>query len=415
METDYYMKRILIIFLLSIAAAFILSACASDAGVSPTLPIVPVIPPAALTESFTSSCSAVNIEPTPVSNDDSFFPPISRADFTFGPADAPVTILEYCDFRSDMCRGMSAVIAKLMKDRNNVRFVFRPVPLTGTTDKSDMAVVAALAANEQGKFWTMYDFLFVTYPEWDTVKPEEFYKWIVKKSAQTGIDPQQLEAAINDPKTTTRMASLYQSAKELSIPTPLVLINGRLQQILDYESLSDIVNLIALGKKQFAQCPPFNVDPLKQYIATLHTAKGDIVIQLLADKAPLAVNSFIFLAREKWFDGVIFHRVIPGFVAQAGDPSGTGNGNPGYFFKNEVNNLLFDKPGVVGMANSGADTNGSQFFITFAPAPHLDGGYTIFGQVLSGMEVVESLTPRNIAEGILPDGDTITSVEIVEK
>jgi cyclophilin family peptidyl-prolyl cis-trans isomerase len=158
------------------------------------------------------------------------------------------------------------------------------------------------------------------------------------------------------------------------------------------------------------------VDPAKQYIATIHTEKGDIVILLFPEKAPLAVNSFLFLARQGWYDGVIFHRVIPGFVAQAGDPSGTGRGNPGYFFKNEVSDLKYDRPGLVGMANSGPDTNGSQFFITFAPAPHLDGGYTLFGEVIEGLEVAEQLTPRDPAQNAnLPPGDRILSIEIEEE
>ena len=111
-----------------------------------------------------------------------------------------------------------------------------------------------------------------------------------------------------------------------------------------------------------------------------------------------------------------FHRVIPGFAAQAGDPSGTGKGNPGYFFNNEISDLFFDKPGIVGMANSGPDTNGSQFFITFAPAPHLDGSYTIFGRVLSGLDVAENLTPRDPDQGtLLPPGDKIISITIEEK
>ena len=215
------------------------------------------------------------------------------------------------------------------------------------------------------------------------------------------------------------MKSMYDAAKKISIPAvPLILINGALQPsyVLDYKSISDAVGLIALGQKQFTHCPSFNVDPKKQYIATLHTEKGDIVIQLFADKAPLAVNSFVFLARQGWFDGVTFHRVIPGFVAQAGDPSGTGNGNPGYFFKNEISDLKFDKPGIVGMANNGPDTNGSQFFITFAPAANLDGSYTIFGQVLSGLGVAEKLTPRDPSQGTtLPLGDKILSVDIEEK
>jgi cyclophilin family peptidyl-prolyl cis-trans isomerase/protein-disulfide isomerase len=415
------MKRSLVILFLSVTTIFILSACASsDAGVSPTLPIIPVLPtPTFDRQSYADSCSVIVAEPTLAPNSESYFPPVSPADFTFGPADAPVTIVEYCDFQSNSCRSMSAVIAKLMKNHSNVRFVFRPFPLIGLMDKSDKAIVAALAADAQEKFWTMYDFLFVTYPTWDKLKPEEFNAWVIKESAQTGIDPLQLEAAINDPKTTTRMMSIYESVKKLNIPAvPIVLVNGTLQPsyVLDYQSMSGMTDLIALGQKQFTQCPPFDIDPLKQYIATIHTDKGNIVMQLFPDKAPLAVNSFVFLARQKWFDGVTFHSVIPGFIAQAGDPSGTGRGNPGYFFNNEMSDLKFDKPGMVAMANSGADTNGSQFFITFAPASHLDGGYTIFGQVLTGLDVAENLTPRDASQGsVLPEGDRIISVNIEEK
>jgi cyclophilin family peptidyl-prolyl cis-trans isomerase len=158
------------------------------------------------------------------------------------------------------------------------------------------------------------------------------------------------------------------------------------------------------------------IDPTKQYIATLHTEKGDIVIELAADKAPLAVNSFIFLAHNGWFDNVTFHRVIPGFVAQAGDPSGTGFGTPGYAYKNEITDLKFDAPGVVGMANAGADSNGSQFFITYAAASNLDGKFTVFGHVIQGMDVATNLTPRDPSQsGDLPPGDKILSVSIEEK
>jgi cyclophilin family peptidyl-prolyl cis-trans isomerase len=129
------------------------------------------------------------------------------------------------------------------------------------------------------------------------------------------------------------------------------------------------------------------------------------------------VNSFVFLARQGWFDGVTFHRVIPGFVAQAGDPSGTGTGGPGYYFANEIRtDLGFDKPGMVGMANAGPDTNGSQFFIVYAPQPKLDGSYTVFAQVIQGMDVVESLTPRDPQTSLgLPPGDKILGVTIEEK
>jgi cyclophilin family peptidyl-prolyl cis-trans isomerase len=182
-------------------------------------------------------------------------------------------------------------------------------------------------------------------------------------------------------------------------------------------NLSSVIQLTLMEERQFTECPPMTIDPTRQYVATLHTEKGDIAIELFADKAPLAVNSFIYLAENGWFDGVTFHRVIPNFVAQAGDPSGTGYGTPGYAFENEISSgMKFDGPGVVGMANAGADSNGSQFFITYSAQPTLDGGYTIFGHVIEGMEVANSLTPRNPAENAeLPPGDQILSVTIEEK
>src|SRR4030065_1613399 len=174
-------------------------------------------------------------------------------------------------------------------------------------------------------------------------------------------------------------------------------------------NLATVIRLTLLEDMQFTQCPPMTINPTKGYVATLHTEKGDIVIELYADKAPLAVNSFIFLARNGWFDGVTFHRVMSGFVAQAGDPSGTGYGTPGYAFKNEISSdLKFDAPGMVGMANAGADSNGSQFFITYSARPPLDGSFTVFGRVIQGMDVANSLTPRDPSNsGELPPGDKL--------
>ena len=413
------MKRSFIYLLFFITVIFILSACASETKTIPTSSAVLVVPTIIDTPTSAISCSAISAEPTLAPSADSYFPPVSQADFSFGPADAPVTVVEYCDFQSEGCRNMATTIGELMRNHNDARFVFRPLPLIGVMDKSDKAVLAALAADEQGKFWEMYDLLFIKYDEWAKLKPEAFNAWVVKEPVAAGMDGEKLQAAINADKAAVRMRSMYETAKKLNIPAvPLILINGALQPsyVLDYQSVSDIVGLIALGQKQFRQCPPFSVDPKKQYIATLHMEKGDIVIQLFADKAPLAVNSFVFLARQGWFNGVTFHRVIPGFMAQAGDPSGTGQGNPGYFFNNETSDLKFDKPGMVGMANSGPNTNGSQFFITYAPSAHLNGTYTVFGQVLSGLDIAEKLTPRDPSQGItLPPGDKILNVDIEEK
>lgn len=167
---------------------------------------------------------------------------------------------------------------------------------------------------------------------------------------------------------------------------------------------------------QFDASPPMTIDVEKRYFATVKLAKGGkFIIQLYPDKAPITVNSFVFLARQGYFNGVTFHRVLEGFMAQGGDPTGTGMGGPGYEFQNEDSDLTFDKPGVVAMANAGRDTNGSQFFITFMPTPQLNGGYTIFGQVVEGMDVVNGITRRDPDQNPDFTGDAIESITIEEK
>lgn len=171
-----------------------------------------------------------------------------------------------------------------------------------------------------------------------------------------------------------------------------------------------------LAVKQYPSPPPMTIDVNKQYFADFKLAKGgEFVVQLFPDKAPITVNSFVFLARDGFYNGVTFHRVLDGFMAQGGDPTGTGMGGPGYQLVNEDNDLKFDKPGVVAMANPRRDTNGSQFFITFAPADSLNGGYTIFGQVISGMDVVNGITRRDPQQNPTFTGDVIESVTITEK
>ncbi len=167
----------------------------------------------------------------------------------------------------------------------------------------------------------------------------------------------------------------------------------------------------------WAEPPEMAIDPAKHYEAILKTEKGDVRMELYAEQTPVTVNNFVFLARQGYYDGVTFHRVIPGFMAQTGDRGGTGSGSPGYAFQDEFDPALrHDAAGVVSMANPGTpDSNGSQFFITYAPEPHLDGLHTVFGRVVDGMDVVEALTPRNPAEDPgAPPGDRILSVEIVE-
>jgi cyclophilin family peptidyl-prolyl cis-trans isomerase len=170
-----------------------------------------------------------------------------------------------------------------------------------------------------------------------------------------------------------------------------------------------------MAPKQWSKPPEMVIDPKKKYSATISTDKGDMVIELFADKTPKTVNNFVFLAREGFYDGTIFHRVIADFMAQGGDPTGSGTGGPGYRFADEFHaSLKHTKPGILSMANAGPGTNGSQFFITHIPTPWLDGKHTVFGQITSGMDVLMSIPPRDPGRPEYP-GVKINSVTIVEE
>jgi len=164
--------------------------------------------------------------------------------------------------------------------------------------------------------------------------------------------------------------------------------------------------------KQYDAPPELSIDPEKDHTATIKTAKGDIVIQLYAKSAPLTVNNFVFLAQDGFYDGVTFHRVIPGFMAQTGDPTGTGRGGPGYRFNDEASALKnrHSDAGILSMANAGPNTNGSQFFITYGPTPHLDGKHAVFGTVVKGIDVLKSISERDPGRSSTP-GDVIETIE----
>jgi len=160
--------------------------------------------------------------------------------------------------------------------------------------------------------------------------------------------------------------------------------------------------------------PTGTLDLKKSYRARLKTERGDITCELFAADAPLTVENFMNLARSGYYDGTTFHRVIPGFMVQGGDPTGTGSGGPGYSFRDEVTpRRRHDGAGVLSMANAGPNTNGSQFFITFAATPHLDGRHTVFGKVADGMDVLLSIRERDPMRDPKP-GDRLETVEITE-
>ena len=189
------MKRTLLRLLLSIAGILMLAACAVKTDEPPALIVENPIMPQTPTPASGCSVKFSQVEPTLAPSSASFIPPVSAADFSIGPADASVTMVEYCDFQSQGCAGMAGVVSELLKNHADLRFVFRPMPLIGILDKSDKAVLAALAADEQGQFWGMYDLLFTKYNQWSGLSPVQFDAWVIENAPAAGIDADQLAAA----------------------------------------------------------------------------------------------------------------------------------------------------------------------------------------------------------------------------
>jgi cyclophilin family peptidyl-prolyl cis-trans isomerase len=313
------------------------------------------------------------------------------------------------------------VIDTLLYYPQDVRVAFRHFANL-ENELSVAAAVAAEAAGLQGYFWDMHIILYGLQADWLDMDSQAFQDWIVQQAADLGMDTGQFLEDISDPALAEFVITQSQQALLLGEPAaPVVLVNGNpipmyVESVVSFYYWLENLMIPAgrLTNKQFSQCPEITIDPDKNYIATLHTEKGDIVIALYADKAPFAVNSFIFLAENDFYDEITFFQVIEGQLALTGDPSGTGWGNPGYLYSLEVGpEDAFDRPGLVAMWNSGPASNGSQFLITYTALPEMNGQYTIIGEVISGMEVLNSLTPRNAQlEPLAPLGDLLEDVTI---
>ena len=352
-------------------------------------------------------------------------PPVPLAnanDWMLGSLGADISLIEYTDFQCPYCALAAPELERFQADfSNRVNLVIRHFPLISIHNKAVQAARAAEAAGAQGKFFEMHDLLYQEQSAWSAegITGEQFDTYLQDAAQKLGLDMEKFNADYNSAAVQTKIDNSYKEATETlnltGTPTVFMVINGiPYQAPRDYETLVGILRLVDLDKNRYTDCPPMVIDPAKKYTATISTTKGTITAELYPDKAPLTVNSFVFLSREGYFDNAAFHRVIPGFVAQAGDPSGSGFGGPGYQFANEISDLTFDSEGVLGMANAGDGTNGSQWFITYAAQPNLDGKYTVFGKVTEGMDIVNNLTARDPQQGVLADPDLILGISISE-
>ncbi|NMC84721.1 MAG: thioredoxin domain-containing protein [Anaerolineaceae bacterium] len=392
-------------------------------SITPT-PTASPVPTTAITPSDPATCQVVSVVPTANPTAQVLMPPATADDWSYGSDQASITIIEYGDFQSSASAQIYTLLMQLQKKYpDEVRLVFRHFPLSEQYDKDLLAAQAANAAGAQGKFWQFANQLYSKQSDWSSLSTDDFTNWAYERAAELGLDAAQFktdmlsQTMVDDVQQTRNNAYTLMAAGTLTTDPYLFFNELPVAPPYSLDSLTNDVEYFKLPGKAYSECPPMTIDPSKQYTATLHTEKGDIVIELYADKAPWAVNSFVFLAEQGWYNNSGFYRVIPGFIAQAGDPSNSGMGNPGYAFTNELTpDLRFDEAGMVGMANDGNNGNGSQFFITYDAVPSLDGKYTVFGQVTSGMEVLKTLRPRNPATDAVPiTPDPILSIDIEVK
>lgn len=318
---------------------------------------------------------------------------------------------------------MSPVMEQLKDDYgDDLQVIYRHLPLISIHDKAQITAEAAEAAGAQGKFWEMHDLLYENQAEWSSLSESEIIEKLVEYAEEIELeDLDQFETNLEEGTYSDAVVAEYQEAVDAGLTsTPTFLVNqvDFPSQVfgLSYEGMDAFSKLMRL-RENWYEGPEQVIDPEKEYTATIKTEKGDIVVELYPDTAPVNVNSFAFLAQEGWYEGTTFHRVLPEFVAQGGDPTGTGIGFPGYQCGDEVvPSRTFDEAGVVSLANSGPETNGSQFFITYDEVPSLNPNFTIIGQVIDGMDVARELTPRDPQRNPdVPLGDTIIDVVIEEK
>lgn len=324
---------------------------------------------------------------------------ITEDDWAIGPEDAVMTLLEYADFQCPYCSNAGLIALEFQAAHpDEVRYVYRHFPLS-FHEKAPMSAYAADAAGKQGLFFDAEHWLYDTQSEWTYIETlEEFDAWL-RENIQTAIpelDYEQWEADYESEVVRAVVDGSFDevSATGLISGTPTFFANFY-QTSYDPEVLEQYINLFNMQKNYRTACPVMAVEEGKEYRAVLHTTAGDVVIDLLSADAPNLVSGFMQLARDGYYDGNSFHNVVPGFVAQTGDPSATGVGLAGYYLDDEnLNNGAFNEPGAVAMANTGENKNSSQFFITDDLQAYFHDGYASQNPDLSEQQLSDKVQTR---------------------
>ena len=437
------MKKLFLPILL--IAAILLSACAAaEKAAEPT-----AAPTAAPTQAAASNgeqpaagaaitseenpCVPFNLLSQTMTTPYPGLPGVTVEDYIVGPNDAPVTFMVYSEPQCPYCAQFDPLIESFTAlYPNDVRFVFRLRPFPESFhDKSILVSQAMVAAGLQGKFDAFRIWIFERQSKnpnnpavasladtefWATLPPADLSDWLKERVSELGIDPDLLVKDMVSDEVVKKVQDAKAKADEIGITgTPTLFVNGYAwpENQRGTEIFSIYTKLLLNGEKEFNTCPAMSIDASKTYSATISTTKGDIVVDLYADKAPYAVNSFVFLARQGWYTNLPI--ISTDQFMLTGDPTDTGYGGPGYAFKDEIDSTLsFNEPGMLATFayNVGSGTNGSTFFINKIALPE-QSGRTIFGKVTSGLDILTSLQIRdNIFN---PAFDNILGVTITEK
>lgn len=302
----------------------------------------------------------------------------------------------------------------------NLRYVYRHFALS-FHQFAIITAEATEAAGAQGAFWEMHDLLYERQGEWNSLPSEDqVKKKLVEYAEELELDIDRFSQDLDDHVYLDKVNADTQSAQQIGLGgTPSYIVNSVVYPMdelgLHPIPIDAFIRLMLLAPDQYTEVPPQVIDPAKKYVATIQTSKGDIVVELFADRAPANINSFAFLAQDGWYDGHAFFYVEPGQAAYSGDPTNMGWGLafPGYYCGDEISpDLTFDEGGMLALFTPSPGRNSSLFFITYAPQPDLSGQFTIIGRVVEGMDVAESLTPTQPGQ---PQLDVIDTILIEEQ
>ncbi|MDF1500196.1 MAG: peptidylprolyl isomerase [Anaerolineales bacterium] len=414
--------RFKIVVMLAVALTAVLSACTGsdtqngpEASSAPTGLTAPQLGPTS-----TSKPATPTPDPAPPTATIRPLDPVTAQDWLRGPDDADYSFLVYCDFQSPPCADLAQALEALRTIRHGeIQVIYRQFPLLVLNDKAGLAAQLALSADNQDAFWPMHDLLYDQQDVWSTLSPQDFLTWSEEAAADLGLDGDQVAADLRAGVYAGMVEEGFRQGVNSGLPgTPFLLLNGEwFRASPTLKNLEAAIRLEQLAGRQYEQRPELELDPDTLYLAHIKMTGGELVVQLFPESAPAAVANFIFLARQGWFDGTLFHRVVPGSYVEGGDPSATGFGGPGYFIRDEIDPAVsFDRPGRLAMANAGPDTNGSRFAITLRSMPEWDGARPILGQVIEGLSLLSGLEARDPLEDLLLEpADRIITVEIEEQ